>query len=162
MSVGDLQTSRIEGLKKQYDLLTEKITRLRLSLAIETETTVKFKIENQIRESEEERAEVERLIHEVMGRPSDRHEYIFLLNRILLSLLVAILFFSILFLYSSIADAIVAVIGAIAGFIIFLFPRLKILLNTKWFRSYWVSIFIIILIFLLVIGVYNLGFVAKN
>lgn len=49
-------------LQNQYELLCEKITRLREKLAFETDVSVKFKLENQIEEAEEELSKLENRI----------------------------------------------------------------------------------------------------
>ncbi len=49
----------ISDLQKVYDRLSEKIQRLREAWAIESDPTLKFKLEKQIEQTEEERAQIE-------------------------------------------------------------------------------------------------------
>ena len=51
--------SSSKNLEKEYDLLSEKVHHLRMALAIETDAAVKFKLEYQIEEAEEQRKHAE-------------------------------------------------------------------------------------------------------
>ena len=51
--------SKLGDHQQEYDLLSEKIHRLRMTLAIETDVAVKFKLEKQIEEAEAERNRIE-------------------------------------------------------------------------------------------------------
>ena len=55
-------TSRIQQIQKQYDILLEKIARLRKAHAIEYNPALKFQFEIQIQDAEKELDELEQKI----------------------------------------------------------------------------------------------------
>ena len=54
----------IESLQEQYDLLSQKLSRLRLDLVIESGTVVKFQLEKQIENAEAERTQLTQRIEQ--------------------------------------------------------------------------------------------------
>jgi hypothetical protein len=56
-----------EGLQKQYDLLSEKVGRVREALAVEADVVRKFQLEHQLAEAERERAAVSERLDEIDG-----------------------------------------------------------------------------------------------
>lgn len=63
-SISRLRRKRDE-LQRQYDLLSEKIERLRPDYVIETDAVIRFKLEKQIEQGESEREETEQKLKEV-------------------------------------------------------------------------------------------------
>ncbi|MBD2526369.1 CHAT domain-containing protein [Nostoc sp. FACHB-133] len=55
----------IESLQQQYDLLSQKLSRLRLDLVIESSTVVKFQLEKQIENAEAERTQLTQQIEQL-------------------------------------------------------------------------------------------------
>ncbi|MEH2375791.1 CHAT domain-containing protein [Nostoc sp.] len=55
----------IESLQQQYDLLSQKLSRLRLNLAIESGAAVKFQLEKQIENAEVERTQLTQRIEQL-------------------------------------------------------------------------------------------------
>lgn len=55
----------IESLQQQYDLLSQKLSRLRLDLVIESGTVVKFQLEKQIENAEAERTQLTQRIEQL-------------------------------------------------------------------------------------------------
>ncbi|MEH2308480.1 CHAT domain-containing protein [Nostoc sp.] len=55
----------IESLQQQYDLLSQKLSRLRLDLVIESGTVVKFQLEKQIENAEVERTQLTQRIEQL-------------------------------------------------------------------------------------------------
>ncbi|QHG16615.1 CHAT domain-containing protein [Nostoc sp. ATCC 53789] len=55
----------IESLQQQYDLLSQKLSRLRLDLVIESGTVVKFQLEKQIENAEAERIQLTQRIEQL-------------------------------------------------------------------------------------------------
>ncbi|ACC83828.1 CHAT domain-containing protein [Nostoc punctiforme] len=55
----------IESLQQQYDLLSQKLSRLRLDLVIESGTVIKFQLEKQIENAEAERTQLTQRIEQL-------------------------------------------------------------------------------------------------
>ncbi|RCJ42169.1 hypothetical protein A6770_08120 [Nostoc minutum NIES-26] len=55
----------IESLQQQYDLISQKLSRLRLDLAIESGAAVKFQLEKQIEQAEVERTQLNQRIEQL-------------------------------------------------------------------------------------------------
>jgi hypothetical protein len=54
-----------EGIQRQYDLLSEKVGRLRQALAVEADVIRKFQLEHQLAEAEKDRAAVAGRLNEI-------------------------------------------------------------------------------------------------
>ncbi|MEH2006244.1 4-Cys prefix domain-containing protein [Nostoc sp.] len=60
-----LRNRFIESLQEQYDLLSQKLSRLRLDLVIESGAVVKFQLEKQIENAEAERTQLTQRIEQL-------------------------------------------------------------------------------------------------
>lgn len=60
MSLAAFHPKKIDGLREEYDLLYQKIAKLRKAKVIETDTATIFKLEKQIEQAEEDLQKIEK------------------------------------------------------------------------------------------------------
>jgi chromosome segregation ATPase len=61
-------SQELESLQEQYDLLSEKLKRLRIDLSIQAGTTIQFQLEKQIGQFEAERKQLAQKIENLENK----------------------------------------------------------------------------------------------